>query len=222
MSPLTSRMREGSSKVPPDEWAWLENTQGLIDPLEGDWLATQAYEVPSDRAIVEVGSHTGLSTCWMAAGSRQGNGAHVFAIDPWPEPGYAEGDDPFDLKSGDAVYQRFWDNVQGRTQEVKNVDYSPWVSALRMTSEVAASVWDEGVPIGLLFIDAIHTYQGVKGDVERWDKFLVPGGWLAINDYYQDPERTQLHGAALYAKEVLESRYFETHVVWNTWVGRKR
>jgi hypothetical protein len=223
MSPLTSRMRPGDSVVPPSEWDWLENTQGLIDPVEGDWLARQAWECPADKVIVEVGSHTGLSTLWLAAGSMQGNRAKVWAIDPWPDPGYAENDDPFDLKTGDAVYHRFWSNIQGQTQELPNTDYSDVVRALRMTSQTAARLWKEQ-RIYLLFIDAIHTFEGVKADVELWSKFVVPGGWMALNDYYQDPERTQLHGAALVAKEILEpsGQWYEYCVVWNTWVGRKR
>lgn len=65
---------------------WLENTQGLVEVEEGEKLAELASQVTANHAIVEVGSHTGLSSCWIAAGSRDGNGAHITCIDPWGEP----------------------------------------------------------------------------------------------------------------------------------------
>jgi predicted O-methyltransferase YrrM len=49
---------------------WLENTQGLVEVEEVEKLAELASQVTANHAIVEVGSHTGLSSCWMAAGSR--------------------------------------------------------------------------------------------------------------------------------------------------------
>lgn len=219
--------------MPAGEWAWIENIIGLCDPIEGEWLANRAAEVPSDQAIVEIGSHTGQSTCWLAAGSNQGNRAQVYAVDPWPDPGYSgpEGnDDPFDLKTGDAVFQRFKANIRGQGQGMWNVSYTDLVNPWRMTSAKAASAWADwenvfGTArfIGLLFIDAIHTFEGVKADVELWADYVVPGGWLALNDYYLDPERTQLNGAAFVAKELLEpSGDWEAFdVVWNTWVARR-
>ena len=42
---------------------WLENTQGLVEVEEGEKLAELASQVTANHAIVEVGSHTGLSSC---------------------------------------------------------------------------------------------------------------------------------------------------------------
>jgi hypothetical protein len=224
----TSKVRSEDCVVPPDEWAWIENIIGLCDPTEGEWLANRAAEVPSYHDIVEIGSHTGQSTCWLAAGSRQGNGAPVYAVDPWPDPGYAENDDPFDFKTGDAVFQRFKANIRGQGQGMWNVSYQDLINPWRMTSEQAASVWperrhDDARTIGLLFIDAIHTFEGVKKDVDLWAQYIVPGGWLALNDYWLFPSREGLNGAALVAKEILEpsGEWEDCDVVWNTWVGRR-
>ena len=76
---------------------WLVRTQGLIENAQGERLAELAYYVPRNMAIVEIGSHTGLSTCWLAAGSRAGNGAHVTAVDPYPDPRPGSKDDPWEL-----------------------------------------------------------------------------------------------------------------------------
>lgn len=64
----------------------LEDTQGLVEVEEGEKLAELASQVTAKHAIVEVGPHTSLSSCWMAAGSRDGNGAHITCLDPWGEP----------------------------------------------------------------------------------------------------------------------------------------
>jgi cephalosporin hydroxylase len=39
-----------------------------------------------------------------------------------------------------------------------------------------------GQPIDLLFIDADHTYKGVKADVELYRPLVRPGGHLALHD----------------------------------------
>lgn len=217
----TDRTRSPDCVVPADEWAWIENTLGLCDPLEGEHLANLAATVPADQTIVEIGSHTGQSTLWLAAGSRHGFGAHIVAVDPWPDPGYALGDDPFDLGSGDAVLRRFFDNVRGTTQLVPRESYADLVTPLRLTSRAAAAGWV--APIGLLFLDALHDYKNVKADVELWSPFVPVGGWLALNDYYRDPKRTRLRGPGLIATKMLEpsGHWDECAVVWNTWVGRR-
>jgi hypothetical protein len=228
--PRTSKTRSRDCVVPAYEWAWIENVQGLCDPEEGEWLANRAAEVPHSQAIVEIGTHTGQSTLWMAAGSIHGNQARVYAVDPWPDPGYTpEGqgnDDPFDLKTGEAVHRRFVANIRGQSQDMPNRSYEELVWEMRMPSLEAAKVWGRAEypqAIGLLFIDAIHTFEGVKADVDAWQEYVAPGGWLALNDYWLDPDRTQLNGAAFVAKELLEpSRiWVDTRVVWNTWVGKR-
>lgn len=168
------------SVVPEHDAAWLKNTQGLIESDEGEWLAEIAAKVPANQAIVEIGSHTGLSTCWMAAGSRHGNGAHVVAVDPWPPPRPNSQDDPWEL-GPEGVLQRFKDNVAGVTQEVPREDYGPFITALRMTSEEAAHAWVK--PIGLLFIDAIHEEWAVLADHAAWHPFVVSDGVIALHDY---------------------------------------
>jgi hypothetical protein len=160
--------------------AWLENTQGLIEPSEGERLALLAAGVPANQAIVELGSHTGLSTCWMAAGSRDGNGAHIFAVDPWGKPRPNSQDDPWNL-GPDGVLQRFQDNIAGTTQDVFNEDYGDLVTPLRMTSGAAAKVWV--APVGLLFVDAIHEGPAVTADWKAWARHLAPGAVACFHDY---------------------------------------
>lgn len=207
--------------IPRDVARWLDNTHGLIVPEEGRALAALAAKVPANRAIVEIGSHTGLSTCWMAAGSKYGNGAHIVAIDPYPEPRPGSRDDPWEL-GPEGVLARFYSNVAGTTQEVRNEDYGAYITLIRATSLEMAPLWTK--PIGLLFIDAIHTYDAVAADYWAWGHRVAPGGWLALNDYFDDPDRTREADTARVVRDVIEpsGEWGDTHVVWNTWIGRRR
>lgn len=40
--------------------------------------------------------------------------------------------------------------------------------------------------VDLVFIDADHSYNGCKGDIEAWLPNIKPGGILAIHDYKKD------------------------------------
>lgn len=167
---------------------------GLVQVEEGQRLASLAAQVPPHQAIVEIGTHTGLSTCWMAAGSVSGLGAHITAVDPWGDPRPETLDDPFELTTGNRVYQRFMENL---------TDEGHWgsVTPLRTTSMVAAQVWVQ--PVGLLFIDAVHTFDAVRTDYLHWQRFVPVGGWLALHDYTTDVDHAY-YGVALAVQEVIE------------------
>ena len=160
--------------------AWLDNTQGLIEPDEGRRLAELARYISEEQAIVELGSHTGLSSCWLAAGSRSGNGASVFCIDPWGEPRPGSMDDPWNLGPS-GVLERFKSNISGTTQWTKNESYWDLVTPLRTTSVEASRIWIKTV--GLLFVDAIHEEEPVLKDWDAWRPHLDCGSWAAFHDY---------------------------------------
>jgi hypothetical protein len=194
--------------------AWLDNTQGLIEPEEGRRLATLASWVPRNQAIVEVGSHTGLSTCWLAAGSRSGLGAHIIAVDPWPAPRPGSLDDPWEL-GPEGVLQRFKDNVAGVTQDTSREDYGDLITAIRIRSEELAACWVK--PIGLLFVDAVHEEAAVKADYAAWSSHVADDGVIAFHDYgdsYPGCKRGIDYVAATGLWEPLG-------VVGSLWVGRR-
>lgn len=165
----------------------LHQVQGLITLAESERLAELASETPAWASIVEVGSHTGRSTVWLAAGARSGKNPHITAIDPFPDSGYDPNDDPFDLVDGDAVLARFVANLTAE---------QAWgrVTVLRATSLAVAKRWVN--PIGLLFIDALHTYLDVRADCEAWLHHVTSGGYVAFHDWFDDPSLTHLSEVA--------------------------
>lgn len=172
----------------------LHSIQGLITLAESDRLAELAGEVPVWASIVEIGSHTGRSTLWLAAGARSGHGAHVTAVDPWPEPGYTahyedvkSDDDPFEFATGEAVFERFCVNVDAE---------AAWdmITVLRASSLDVADAWVN--PIGLLFLDAMHGFADVKADCEAWLPKVTTGGVIALHDWFDDDALTNMSQVA--------------------------
>ena len=196
----------------------LNQVRGLITRAEGEHLAHLASEAPPWSAIVEIGSHTGRSTLYLAAGAREG-GSHVTAVDPWPDPGYtahydgSTNDDPFDFKTGQAVFEAFCDNMTA-------AEAWPQVTVLRAPSLEVARVWVN--PVGLLFLDAMHGYPDVLADCEAWLDKVTPGGMVALHDWYGDPEYTKPSEVAQAFDDADAAQAFE-HVVQvdNLWVGRR-
>ncbi len=180
---------------------------GLVQESEGLRLAMLAATVPSDQAIVELGSHTGLSTCWLAGGSE---GAHVFAIDPWGDPRPGSNDDPLGIGPGDNVLALFRANIraEGHTERV---------TPIRARSVDVAPYWVQ--PVGLLFIDAVHEYAAVVADLLDWAHLIPPGGWLALHDYTDDPEHPYAGVAKAIRDTLLLRRWTEPDIVGKPEIG---
>jgi predicted O-methyltransferase YrrM len=137
----------------------------------GITLADYASQVPSDQAIVEIGVFQGWTALLMAWGARQGNGAHLWGVDPWELEGNTYGPPFTDLGS------RTWAEYNVMAQ-----GYSSVITLVQGFSENVAATW-EGPQIGLLFIDGDHSYKGAHDDVLMWSAHLAPGAVIAIDDY---------------------------------------
>jgi hypothetical protein len=140
---------------------------GLMSTPEVLLLYQQAREARGG-AIVEIGSFHGRSTSALALGSQDGNGAPVYAIDP-----YVTFTGPLGGKFGPRDKIGFFQNLLF-TAAVPQV----WV--IHLPSVQAAKGWQE--PIALLWIDGDHTYEGVKADFDSWSPFVIPGGLVAFHD----------------------------------------
>lgn len=187
----------------------LLNIRGLIEPEQGQRLAQLASHVPDWATIVEIGSHTGLSTCYMAMLSQ----AHVFAIDPWPNPRPGSLDDPFGLETGDAVFEEFKRNVD-------SLDLGPWITPIRAKGHDVAPMWV--APVGLVFIDAVHEEEPVRQDVYDWAPKIYSGGWLALHDYTADPDHPY-HGVAKVADALEATGLWDVaSLVGSLWTAQKR
>lgn len=134
-------------------------------------LADFAAQVPGDQEIVEIGVFHGRTALQLAWGARQGQRAHVTAIDLWDMPGNTYGP-PFTEES-----TRRWAH-----HHVRNLGYSRDITLVQGFSHDVAARY-EGLPVGLLFVDGDHSKQGARRDIESWAPHLAPGARIAVDDY---------------------------------------
>lgn len=152
----------------------MEAALAVVDGIEG-WLALDeaallyalAREV-TDGCIVEVGSYRGRSTTALALGSAAGHDLPVYAVEPHePFTGPLGGE--FGPEDRAAFYRTMLD--AGCYERVRLVNLS---------SEVVAPGWR--LPVGLLWIDGDHRYEGVSRDATVWAPHVVSGGAVVFDD----------------------------------------
>jgi hypothetical protein len=134
-------------------------------------LADLGAQVPAGQAIVELGVYRAKTTLLLSWGARHGNGAHVYGIDPWDLEGNTYGE-PF-TTSGTRNWARYNVKAQG---------FANFVTLIQSFSADAAGTWS-GPPIGLLFVDGDHSYEGARGDITGWARHLADGAVIAVDDY---------------------------------------
>lgn len=177
---------------------------GLIPHDEGLELVRLAAAVPSDRAIVELGSYRGKSTSYLAAGARDGNGAPVFAIDPWDLPGNPAGrpSHAFDSPHNRDVFEA----------QLRSVRLWSRVTPIQSFAVDVAAEWHHVHPgrpawVGLLFVDANHDADAIRADIEAWWPHMDPvAGVIALDDI----DTPKNPGVRVVADELLDrhgSRY---------------
>lgn len=151
-----------------------EGLAGLIPHEVGIELAKLASTVPSHRAIVEIGSYKGKSTTYLALGSQAGNGAKVWAVDPWDLPGNEPGRPSLGFTNPE-VRVAF-------EQQLENAGVRSMVTAVQAFSVDAAADWKKSKKIGLLFVDGDHTAEAITADLEAWTPYLGSGAVVAFDD----------------------------------------
>ena len=127
--------------------------------------------------IVEIGSFHGLSAVAIAEVAS----VPVYCIDMW--------DLTFELDfrrqktfRGGAT-QRRPDNHAKFKEYVMSHGMQDKIVDIQGISGEIAKAWTR--PIGLLFIDGDHSYEGCMLDYNGYGKWVIAGGYLAIHDYNQ-------------------------------------
>lgn len=155
-------------RIPAEKLAALD---GLLTEAEGLRLAELA--ACSEHDIVELGSHRGKSTCYLASGAQAGHGPVVWAVDRWDSAPRTRDEEGMDF--ADPEHFRVF------CAQLESLGLDWHVNVQKMPSAQAAR--GRHYPIGLLFIDANHAYESCRADYDLWHHFIPAGGWLAIHDY---------------------------------------
>lgn len=157
--------------------AWAESyIIGAVTRSEGIRLAHLAAGV-TDGCVVELGSHSGSSAAWIALGMQaSGNHRRLYCVDPW------------DLEAGERLKQ----HAEGAVKRMFTARFEFMASAgyvdlddvrpIQGYSTEVAETWTNG-PVGLLHVDALHTFEAVRADVDAWAPHVVPGGVVVLHDW---------------------------------------
>lgn len=121
---------------------------------------------PNIVTVIEIGSYVGDSTAVWAKHFNE-----VIAVDPW-ENGYDENDASSWKYPMSLVEKQFDEMATTYSNIVK------W----KMSSFEAARKFDENT-VQFVYIDALHTFDGVKNDIELWYPKIMKGFYIGGHDY---------------------------------------
>lgn len=134
--------------------------EGFMHPDELDAL----MELACNKDVLEIGSYKGSSARWMACVARS-----VMCVDTF--------------KACDNGQDQTGDTLAAflkATERFKNVIY------FQVSSKDAADLVLIDNQFDLIFLDAMHTYEDVKSDIQMWWPRLRSGGVMAFHDYGHD------------------------------------
>jgi hypothetical protein len=136
-----------------------------------DLYSSVVNRFPSGSHFVEVGSWKGKSAAYMAVEIvNSGKNIKFDCVDTWE--GSVEHTGMQEIVNG-TLYETFINNIS----PIKEV-----INPIKMTSVEAAALYEDA-SLDFVFIDADHTYEGVKQDIIAWLPKLKNGGILAGHDY---------------------------------------
>lgn len=154
-----------------DELAELD---GLIGRDVGELLHDYASRVEGDKAIVELGSYRGKSTCYLASGSLDSWEARVYAVDAWSEEVSAWRKSVLsELPS--PLYDDF-------LAQIAKADVEKIVTPIRSLTALAAESYN-GEPVALLYIDGDHHKEAALADFRAWRRHLTEDAVIIFDDY---------------------------------------
>ncbi|WP_338763651.1 class I SAM-dependent methyltransferase [Massilia sp. METH4] len=145
--------------------------------------------------LVEIGTAFGKSAFVLANLARHYRLGKLLCIDPW-QPEFVVQNDDGGLV--DSCREKYDYDQALRVFEINLLPYSDGdVNYLRMPSFEAVELYRAGTPvesptfgqtryqggIALLHVDGNHSYESASQDVRQWSEFIVPGGWLVVDDY---------------------------------------
>jgi len=108
----------------------------------------------------------------------------LIGVDTWEHPDKYDCLAPKGERSRE-VYETT-DQEANYTLTLKNIEgYSDKVELLKMTTLEASKEFDDGY-FDLVFIDADHSYEGVKNDILTWYPKIRKGGLLCGHDFSWD------------------------------------
>ncbi|MCM8532612.1 MAG: class I SAM-dependent methyltransferase [Lentisphaeraceae bacterium] len=195
--------------------------QGWFSLFEAGHLyrTIQAIDNP-EPVIVELGSCYGLSSMIIAKALKNKPNSKIYCVDAW------EGD-------GSSVFGKTRDNIKAQahqgisfyeiyTQNMQNAGVYEQLTPIQGYTTNVVKDWSEDAD--LIFVDADHSYEGVRSDVRDWKNFVKVGGQLLMHDVELEIAGSeQDSGPGLVAREFLgpESNFDQGSLVDTLYLTRR-
>jgi predicted O-methyltransferase YrrM len=142
---------------------------GWITDKQRTWLYNTAGTIKRPAVIVEIGAWKGKSSILLGWGSKSGDCARVYSIDPHAAT-------PLYWIQHGGVPVSTWEQYQANIMAAGVADV---VIPIRDSSENVVKYMHTS-NIGLLFVDGDHDFAAQ--DVMHWWPLVAVGGWLALHD----------------------------------------
>jgi hypothetical protein len=178
-------------------WLTFANA-GMTHPGSRYCLSHAIQHLPGDAPIIEIGAFCGLSTNLIAHYCRKhGRGNPVIVSDRWDFEN-RNGDRIGDAPLTHAQYRAFVRESFLRNIQLFSSDRLPW--PVELDSDAFFAAWRRGAlvtdalgrsltlggPISFAVIDGNHSYEFARRDFANSDEFLVPGGFVFLDDSADD------------------------------------
>jgi cephalosporin hydroxylase len=150
------------------------NIQGWFNFQE---LYTKVVSELSDNShVVEVGAWKGCSTAYLAVEIiNSGKNIKLDVVDTWEGSKNEEGHvtDPDIIKYNGNIFSLFQDNLKPVLDRINPIQ----------STSVDASKLYEDKSLDFVFVDANHSYEDVKKDIDSWLPKIKSGGYIGGHDY---------------------------------------
>jgi hypothetical protein len=143
--------------------------------------------------IVEIGTWWGKSAYILSRLAQCLEIGKLLCVDPWTNEHLVQNEKIVDSASSQVDAEEAL-----RVFQIGIIPFnSHHINYLRLTSiEAAMHYLDNKViqteafgqteysgQISILHIDGNHSYDAVRGDIDSWGRFVLPGGWIIFDDY---------------------------------------
>lgn len=152
---------------------------GMMRPAERVALTRYASQIEPGTSAVELGAHCGVGTCFLAAGLQYAGATELWAVDTFM--GTTTLDFERDHRARDTAA------MGGSALPImrRNLEMFGHGRFVRImpgyTTEVAGQYG--GSPIGLLLVDADHSYESCRDDFAAWAPHLANNAIVLFHDY---------------------------------------
>jgi hypothetical protein len=201
--------------------------------LEGN-LAAFDYcvkHMPAGGAVVELGSFLGLSTTILDYTiHRFRRGTPLVACDPFrfaggdrPKAGYfSTGTEEYRQWVIDSLRRALTLYCRGHAPHVVEASSSElcaWWAEHRQVVDILGAKVQLGGAVSFAYVDGDHSYEGVRSDFNGVDRFLLPGGFILLDD---SADTSSYEGIRQFVREARHNSRYEAVMKAPNYCFRKR